>query len=486
MIKELVKIANELDRRGLTAEADQVDRLISIKKTSAIQPFSNKTLSCSKIIKNLNVTEVEDLTYVRPRIINQIICRATEEINQYFNTDFWGRALAYVVNNYIGSSGLAISFECNDLDRMNSDIDYSKECLKSYFEELDAARFDEEQEPYEYDPRGKRDPFSSYDPNANRSSRERVRERAEEDRPWTEVGSAESRAEKALTYLKEKIVEIYEEALDEFHENVVINIVLNEDDPRISEYADTGEDLGGWIGLWSSSRNQIFVKVYGYNDDDSLFDMKSTFIHEIAHSFYTFFNWSHALTGSREHLPRADRASYRNPVVLREEEERRESWPGGPGFRGMAGHLRQLLDQDIINNFDKYLERAKEINYRLAESNFSWLAQTVVDIPLEYWLKDKWESQYELFEETWKAERKYVTNPTEIYARIWVMRVEQGMGLAELCGMNADEIRARFGSGAHDVIQLRMFLNCNNLSMLNRIESQIALLQQQRGESAVV
>ena len=131
----------------------------------------------------------------------------------------------------------------------------------------------------------------------------------------------------------------------------------------------------------------------------------------------------------------------------------------------------------MLNNFEAYINRAKDIDWILT-AGMSWPLQALFDVPLSYWLKDTWPSIYDDYYASWQRDRGYIGNPTEIYARIWVMRME-GVSLLDLCDMTGGDITSKLMGIAGDVIALRMFMNCSDKNLLQRIDSQVAILQEQ-------
>jgi hypothetical protein len=296
--------------------------------------------------------------------------------------------------------------------------------------------------------------------------------------------------------MQEIIKKKYEKGVDKFNNKLNFHIALNEDDPNRAQSERWDHPPGGtWRSRDDTIRINHFIPTTAWLQpiDDWLHNRTeeslSTSIHEIAHSFYTYFSYGKYVYNSNPETSN-ETASERLYTAKREDTDVYEDVPLTPEERSkgtgrtgtidsrMEELLRKLIDPKMLNNYEAYINRAKDINMQLAALNFSWPAQVLIDVPLSYWLEDSWPNVANSYYTGWQTDRSYISNPTEIYARIWVMRLE-GLSLLDLCSMSAGDIDRRLMGSAYDVQKLRMFMNCSDKNLLQRIDSQVAILQEQ-------
>jgi hypothetical protein len=265
-----------------------------------------------------------------------------------------------------------------------------------------------------------------------------------------------------------------EYAIDKFNNDVKIHIALSRKDP-LSTWAvgNAGQRSKAASGVWQRRKNTIRVDAFIGADD-----ARSTLVHEIAHAFYSFTFEPNMATVYQGDMKLPER-----PAPIPDTKEVGDN-------THVDKQLLSLIDDKIVNDLNEYIKRAKDINF-LAAGHQEWpiigTMHRAIDTTLDFYYKEHHNTFYESMRKQWKKDRVYVTKPTELYARLWVIRVEKDMSLREFCKMDADEIKRTFLGDPFDIIQLRMFLKCDDPDMLDRTESKISsLFRDSNSQTAVV
>jgi len=418
----------------MAAAQQDGDNVIRVIAPNLVKPFSDKTILCDSVQQRVTVTDMfetdEEYEAARQEVIKNIICPAVALVNDYLGKEWWNHAWSYHAH------AIALDTEsdgingCEDEQQIMNDINYLKDCDFDFTDEI-------------------------------------------------------------IEDMKEIVKNHYEKAVDKFNNKINFHVALNEWDPNKAS-SDTHSALSG---SWRAKDNTIRLNHFIIGNVGLPLmtgEYTSIAIHEIAHSFYRYFRYD--VYGLNSNPERSNEtASERLYTARREDTDVFESIPLTPeerakGERERIGRtgtidtrmeelLRKIIDPKMLNNFEAYINRAKDIDWILT-AGMSWPLQALVDVPLSYWLKDTWPSMYGDYYDSWQRDRGYIGNPTEIYARIWVMRME-GVSLLDLCDMTGGDITSKLMGIAGDVIALRMFMNCSDKNLLQRIDSQVAILQEQ-------
>jgi len=418
------------------------DNVIRVIAPNLVKPLSDEAVSCDSVQQRVTITDMfetdEEYEAARQKIIKDIVCPAIALVNNYLEKEWWNHAWSYHAHAIALDTESGGISGCKDEQQIMNDINYLKDCDFDFTDEI-------------------------------------------------------------IEDMQEIIKKKYEKGVDKFNNKLNFHIALNEDDPNRAQSERWDSPPGGtWRPRDDTIRINHFIPTTAWLQpiDDWLHNRTeeslSTSIHEIAHSFYTYFSYGTYVLNSKPETSN-ETASERLYTARREDTDVFESIPLTPKERAkgkkrridrtgtidtrMEELLRKLIDPKMLNDYEAYLDRARDID-RLAKSNFSWPAQTLLDVPLSYWLEDSWPNVANSYYTDWQKDRSYISNPTEIYARIWVMRLE-GLSLLELCSMSAGDIDGRLMGSAYDVQKLRMFMNCSDKNLLQRIDSQVAILQEQ-------
>lgn len=268
----------------------------------------------------------------------------------------------------------------------------------------------------------------------------------------------------------------YEDAIDRAHKDLKIHIAVSDKDPLSGNAvgkAFYGSEME-FAGLWHSRKNTVRVDMTHGIDH-----ARSTLVHELSHAFYTYFKYrfdselSTLMKVDGIDLSSHDVYHIKGGIPYKDINIRKDALNSR-----MNVHLLSLIDDKIVNDLGEYIKRAIEINLFGLGYGGPIIGKyfDAVDSTRESWFREKYTSKYELLRKQWKKDRMYVTNPTEIYARLWGIRVAKSISLSEFCKMDAGEIESTFRGNAWDIQQLRMFLKCDDINMLNRAESKIAAI----------